>query len=77
MTVKHLIQHGNSLALVIDKSILREAGCDENTFFQIVVDPHTGITIQSVKPIKEKAFQDSLSRVVNKYDKMFKKLSKR
>lgn len=77
MTVKHLIQHGNSLAIVIDKSILREAGCDENTFFQIVVDPNIGITIQSIKPIKEKVFKDSLAKVISKHDKMFKRLSKR
>ena len=77
MTVKHLIQHGNNLAIVIDKSILREAGCDENTFFQIVVDPNIGITIQSVKPMNEKVFKDALTKVVNKHDKIFKKLSKR
>ena len=54
MIVKHLVQHGNSKAIVIDKSILQAAGIDEHALFQIVVDSNTGITIQSVKPVNSK-----------------------
>jgi antitoxin component of MazEF toxin-antitoxin module len=54
MQVKHLVQHGNSKAIIIDKSILLAAGLDENCLFQIVVDSNTGVTIQSVKPVNLK-----------------------
>ena len=76
MIVKHLIQHGNSKALVIDKSLLQIAGLDENTLFQIVVDVN-GITIQSVKPTNDKLFKNSLNKIMNKHDKLFKNLSNR
>jgi antitoxin component of MazEF toxin-antitoxin module len=74
--VKHLIKHGNSKALVIDKSLLQTAGLDENTLFQIVVDVN-GITIQSVKPTNQKLFKNSLNKIMNKHDKLFKNLSNR
>ena len=77
MLVKQLIQHGNSKALVIDKSILLAAGLDENTFFQITVDANCGITIQSVKPMNDSLFQNALKKVFTKHDKLFQRLSKR
>ena len=76
MLVKHLIKHGNSRAIVIDKSVLQAAGLDENALFQIVVDPNSGITIQSVKPSNEKLFKESLNKIIKKHDKLFKRLSK-
>ena len=76
MMVKHLVQHGNSKAIVIDKSILQAAGLDENTLFQIVVDSNTGVTIQSVKPVNNK-FEEAKNYVFNEYPELFKKLSDR
>jgi antitoxin component of MazEF toxin-antitoxin module len=77
MVVKHLIQHGNSKAIVIDKAILEAAGLDENALFQIVVDPNCGITIQSVKPMNDTLFKNSLDKVMKKHGKMFKRLADR
>lgn len=77
MLVKHLIQHGNSKALVIDKSLLQAAGLDENALFQIVVDPNVGIIIQSVKPMNDDIFKKSASKVLKKHDKLFKRLADR
>jgi antitoxin component of MazEF toxin-antitoxin module len=77
MTVKHLIQHGNSKAIVIDKAILEAAGLDENALFQIVVDPNCGITIQSVKPMSDSMFKESLKKVLKKHGKLFKRLADR
>ncbi len=54
IVIKRLVQHGNSKAIVIDKSILQAAGLDENCLFQIIVHSNTGITIQSVKPVNSK-----------------------
>lgn len=45
--MKHLVPHGNSKALVIDKTLLQAAGLTENTAFEITVHPN-GLTIQSV-----------------------------
>ena len=75
--VKHLIQHGNSKAIVIDKAMLQTAGLDENALFQIVVDPNSGITIQSIKPMNDTMFKKSFDKVLKKHDKLFKRLSKR
>lgn len=74
--IKHLVQHGNSKAIVIDKSILQAAGLDDNALFQIVVDSNTGVTIQSVKPVNS-GFQESKKRVFKKYDQLFKRLADR
>jgi antitoxin component of MazEF toxin-antitoxin module len=74
--VKHLIKHGNSKAIVIDKSILQAAGLDENCLFQIVVDSNTGITIQSVKPVNS-TFKEVKNDVFKKYATLFKNLSDR
>lgn len=76
MQVKHLVQHGNSKAIVIDKSILHSAGLDENCLFQIVVDSNSGVTIQSVKPVNSK-FEESKKHVFKEYGVLFKKLSDR
>ncbi len=62
MQVKHLVKHGNSKAIVIDKSILQAAGLDENCLFQIVVDSNSGVTIQSVKPVNSK-FEEAKKHV--------------
>ena len=76
MLVKQLVQHGNSKAIVIDKSILQAAGIDENCLFQIVVDSNTGVTIQSVKPVNSK-FDEAKNHVFKEYAEPFKKLSDR
>ena len=76
MLVKHLIQHGNSKALVIDKAILQAAGLDENTLFQIVVDSNSGVTIQSVKPVNNK-FEEAKKYVFSQYEDLFERLSDR
>lgn len=76
MQVKHLVQHGNSRALVIDKAVLQAAGLDENSLFQIVVDSNTGVTIQSVKPVNSK-FEEAKKYVFKEYADLFKRLSDR
>lgn len=75
MVIRHLVQHGNSKAILIDLSELDAAGLDENSLFQIIVGPHSGITIQSVK--SSDLFEKSLNEVLNKHDKLFKRLAER
>lgn len=76
MVVKHLVQHGNSKALVIDKVILQAAGLDENTLFQITVDTHLGVTIQSIRPESSK-FDEAKNHIFSEYADLFKCLSER
>ena len=77
MLVKQLVQHGNSKAIVIDKAVLQAAGLDENCLFQIIVDPNSGITIQSVKPLNDDLYKNSLKKVLKKHHKLFKRLADR
>ncbi len=76
MQVKHLVQHGNSKAIIIEKSVLQAAGLDENCLFQIVVDPNTGITIQSVKPVNSK-FEEAKKQTFKEYASLFERLADR
>lgn len=76
MLVKQLVQHGNSRALIIDRSILNAAGLDEDALFQIVVDSNSGVTIQSIKPVNSK-FDEASEYILNKYDGLLERLSKR
>ena len=74
--IKNLVQHGNSKAIVIDKSILKAAGLEDDCLFHVSVDSSVGITIQSVKPINEK-FEESKKHVFNEYSTLLKNLANR
>lgn len=50
--LKRLVKHGNSHALIINKSVLKEAGISENSIFLITINPEGGLLIQSVKNIE-------------------------
>ena len=76
--IKSLIHHGNSRALVIDKSILQAAGLDEDkALFQITVDPNGGILIQSVKAVNDDLHKEAFRQVLKENDALMKRLSKR
>lgn len=75
--IKHLIQHGNSKALVIDKALLQTAGLDESTPFQIVVIPNEGIVIQSVKTIDENLHKQAFKQMLQENDTLMRRLAKR
>jgi antitoxin component of MazEF toxin-antitoxin module len=70
--IKHLVTHGNSKALVIDKTLLQAAGLTENTAFQITVHPN-GLTIQSVG---DEASSEEFEKVADKLLKSKSKLWK-
>ncbi len=76
MLVKKLVQHGNSKAIVIESSMLKSAGLDENALFHITVDSSSGITIQSVKPVHSN-FSQAKERILKKHSKIFKNLADR
>jgi antitoxin component of MazEF toxin-antitoxin module len=71
--LKHLVSHGNSKALVIEKALLQSAGLNEKTAFQITIHPN-GLTIQSVS---DEASFDEFKKAGDKLLKSKSKLWKR
>ncbi len=76
--IKSLIHHGNSRALIIDKSILEAAGLDaDKALFQVILGPDGGILIQSVKAVNEDLHKKTFREVLKENDALMKRLSKR
>ncbi len=71
------MKHGNSRALVIDKSLLQAAGIDEKTAFQITVNPSGGLLIQSVSGVDEKQFESYYEELDTELFNLMKSLSKK
>ncbi len=73
--IKHLVSHGNSKALVIDKALLQSAGLNENSAFQITVHPN-GLTIQSVsEEATPEEFKKSADKLLKAKHKLWKSLA--
>ena len=71
--VKKLSKHGNSLALVIDRSILDLLGIDENTSLNISTDGEALV----VAPIRDKKRQARFKQALDATNKRFGKALKR
>lgn len=77
---KKLIKHGNSWALVIDKPLLKALRIDPQTIEveiliqdnQLVVKPISAEKTQT----REEEIEEIALRIMEKYDPVFKKLSK-
>jgi antitoxin MazE len=76
---KKLTKHGNSLALVIDKPILEMLKINEKTMLELsikdgalIIRPFTN----SSKNKKEQEIDEIAERIIDKYQDVFKKLSK-
>lgn len=73
--IKHLVSHGNSKALVIDKALLQSAGLNEKTAFQITVHPN-GLTIQSIsEEASPEEFVESAEKLLKSKRKLWKSLA--
>ena len=76
--IKNLTQHGNSKAIIIDKALLLAAGLDENSIFQITINPNGGIIIQSVPEVKKPdAHKKNVDATLKKHKKLFERLADR
>ena len=73
--IKRLIKHGNSRAIVVDKSLLEAAGIAEDALFQISVNPSGGLVIQSVGDDKTALFQKNFEKLNKKYSKLMQNLA--
>jgi antitoxin component of MazEF toxin-antitoxin module len=73
--IKHLVTHGNSKALVIDRTLLQAAGLNENAAFQITVHPN-GLTIQSVgEEASPEEFKKAADKLLKSKNKLWKSLA--
>ncbi len=76
--LKHLIKHGNSHALIIDKAVLELLKIDpDNMQLELATDGNVLI----ITPIRDKKTQkelaDTLAKIDGKYGQVFKRLAER
>jgi antitoxin component of MazEF toxin-antitoxin module len=75
MLTKKLCKHGNSLALVIDRSILELLGIDEGTALDISTDGRALIVAPAHDKRRHKRFQDALIACNEQYGKALERLA--
>ena len=73
--IKRMIQHGNSMALVIDKPILELLKISNDTAFELSTDGKNLILSPQVKETQEMEVIRSLEKINKKYGRILKKLS--
>lgn len=72
--VKRLIQHGNSVALVIDKPILEILKISNDTAFELSTDGKNIILSPQNDYSQEKNILNSLEKINKKYGSVLKRL---
>jgi antitoxin component of MazEF toxin-antitoxin module len=73
--IKKLTKHGNSLALVIDKAILKLLDIDAETQLSLDTDGHNLIISPSTPADRERRFKKAQEKINRKYGKAFKRLA--
>ena len=72
--VKKLIQHGNSVALVIDKPIMEILNITNETTFELSTDGRNLILSPQIEYNQEKDILHSLAKINKKYGAVLKRL---
>jgi antitoxin MazE len=75
MMTKKLSKHGNSLALVMDRSILELLGIDGQTTLEISTDGRALVIVPVQEKRRGKRFQDALASCNVQYGKTLKRLA--
>ena len=75
MMTKKLSKHGNSLALVIDRSILELLGIDEQTLLNISTDGRVLVIAPTQDKRRHKRFQRALDACNEQYGETLKRLA--
>jgi antitoxin MazE len=75
MMTKKLSKHGNSLALVMDRSILELLGIDGQTPLEISTDGSALVIMPAQKKQRGKRFQEALASCNVQYGKALKRLA--
>ncbi|MGD0897474.1 MAG: hypothetical protein ABR915_06525 [Thermoguttaceae bacterium] len=75
MLTKKLSKHGNSLALVIDRSILELLGIDQRTTLEISTDGRALVIVPAHDKRRNKRFQQALATCNEQYGEALKRLA--
>ena len=75
MLTKKLSKHGNSLALVIDRSILELLGIDEETTLNISTDGRALVIVPAHDNRRSEGFQEALAACNEQFGKALKRLA--
>lgn len=73
--VKHLVRHGNSLALVIDKPILELLHLDDETPLDISTDGKVLIVSPASDEKRRKKLDKALEKINRRYGPALKRLA--
>ena len=73
--IKKLSKHGNSLALVIDRSILDLLDIDEKTSLDISTDGDALVIAPVRDKKRRKRFEEELASFSDRYEKALKRLA--
>jgi antitoxin component of MazEF toxin-antitoxin module len=73
--IKKLCKHGNSLALVIDRSILELLGIDERTPLEMSTDGKALVITPSRGRKRRKQFEAALAACNQQYGKALRRLA--
>lgn len=73
--IKKLSRHGNSLALVIDRSILELLGIDEATSLEVSTDGEALVVAPVRDKKRRKRFEQALAASNRRYGKALKRLA--
>lgn len=73
--IKKLSKHGNSLALVIDRSILDLLNIDEGTSLDISTDGEALVVAPVRDKKRRKRFEDALASTNKRFGKALKRLA--
>jgi len=73
--VKKLIQHGNSVAIVIDKPIMEILNITNETTFELSTDGKNLILSPQIENNQEKTIIRSLEKINKKYGAVLRRLS--
>jgi antitoxin MazE len=73
--IKKLSKHGNSLALVIDRSILELLGIDEKTSLELSTDGEALVVAPVRDKKRKKKFEDALASSNERYGRTLKRLA--
>jgi antitoxin MazE len=73
--IKKLSKHGNSLALVIDRSILELLGIDEKTSLELSTDGEALVVAPVKDKKRKKKFAEALAASNERYGRALKRLA--
>lgn len=74
--IKTLTKQGDSVALVIDRSILEQLGATTETAFEVVTDGHSLILTPVKDAVHSGTVRESIDRIGKRYFKSFEDLAK-